>query len=207
MNPRMRSALFAAIVLALVLLGWVAIQVARNSSATAGRIEEFVKARDLKGRPGSERADLLRRLEGMVNGLSMDERRKWWEGGAWRKWFEEMTDIEKGQYIDATMPTGFKHMLTDFEDLPDSRRKVFIDETMKKLRDEHRVVTDREPGRDTSMYGTNDPPVLSPELERRARTIGLKTLYTQSSAETKAELAPFLEELQHQMERGKISFQ
>lgn len=204
----MRSVLLAVIVLALALLAWTGLQVARNSRrSTAERIEAYVGSKDLKGLSGSERADLLRRLEAMVNSLSMEERRKWWESGAWRKWFDEMTEIEKGQYVDATMPTGVQHMLNDFEGLPDVQRKAFIDDTMKKLRDEHRVVTDHEPGRDNPMYGTNTPPVLSPELERRARTIGLKTLYTQSSAETKAELAPFLEELQHQMQGGKVAFQ
>ena len=63
-------------------------------------------------------------------------------------------------------------------------------------------MTDREPGQVTSMYGTNSPPVLSAELERRARTIGIKTFYTESSAETKAELAPFLEELQRETQRA-----
>jgi hypothetical protein len=51
--------------------------------------------------------------------------------------------------------------------------------------------------------GINSAPI-SPELEAKIRTIGLNTFYSQSSAETKAELAPVLEELQHQMESGRV---
>ena len=71
-----------------------------------------------------------------------------------------------------------------------------------QLKATHRLVTDHEPGHTESMYGTNSSPVLSPELENRARMVGFKTFYVESSAQTKAELAPLVEELQHELEPG-----
>jgi hypothetical protein len=50
--------------------------------------------------------------------------------------------------------------------------------------------------------GGGPPQPISPELEQRIRTLGLQTYFTQSSAQTKAELAPLLEELQRVMEMG-----
>jgi hypothetical protein len=207
MNPRKRGPLYGVAALLALLLGGIAVfAFIQNSRVTAEKIEQYVQDKDFAALSGADRSERLRQLANMVNALSIEERRKWWLSGAWRKWFDAMNEREKGQYLDATMPTGFKQMLNVFEELPEARRKKFMDDAMKQLVESHRMTTDHEPGRETSMYGTNEPPVLTPDLEKRARTIGLKTFYTESSAQTKAELSPFLEELQHQMERGKVAF-
>ena len=185
------------------LLGWAGFAIAQHFKMDADKVMRFANSVDLAKLGAADRAEALRALEDKVNGLSIEERRKWWKEGSWRHWFDNMSETEKGQYIEATLPTGFKQMLSAFEELPEPKRKTIIDDMIKKLKEEHRMQTDREPGQDASAGGTNQPVVLSAELENRARTIGLKTFYAESSAETKAEFAPFLEELQHDLQSGR----
>jgi hypothetical protein len=197
--------LVTSFIMAILLVAWVGYGIAENSKMTADKVTQYANSTEPKGLSGTARAEALRQLEDMINRLPVEERRKWRRDGAWKKWLDEMTEVEKGQFIEATMPSGFKQWLDTFDGLPSDRRKQFIDDLTTHLRETHQLMTDREPGEVTSMYGTNSPPLLSAKLERSARTIGIKTFYTESSAETKAELAPFLEELQNETEGGKTS--
>ncbi len=184
-------------------LAWVGYVIAASSRMTADKVTQYANATELTGLSGADRAEALHRLEDMINRLSPDERRKWRRDGAWTKWFHEMTDVEKSRFIDATMPSGFKQWLDAFDGLPADQRQAYIDQLVEHLKATHELMTDREPGQTNSTFGTNSPPELSAKLKRSAQTIGIKTFYMESSAETKAELAPFLEELQRESSREK----
>ena len=100
------------------------------------------------------------------------------------------------------MPTGFKQMISAFEEMPEDKRKLAINDALKRMRSTNERINSAE--LQEGGPGTNRPPRLSPELEAKVRTIGLKTFYSQSSAQTKAEMAPLLEELQKTMESGRM---
>jgi len=111
-----------------------------------------------------------------------------------------MTEDEKAAFIEETMPTGFQQMLTSFEQMPTEKRRMAVEDALRRMKQANeRLQAD---GVAMPPPGTNGL-VLSPELQAKVRTIGLKAFYSQSSAQTKAELAPVLEELQRVMESGR----
>lgn len=175
-------------------------RIARNTRVTAEKVSAYVQATDLGKLTGEARAQALKRLADMLNALSAEERRRVRLERTTSGWFEQMTEAEKGAFIEATMPTGFKQMLTAFEQLPEDKRRKTVDDAMRRLRESRDQPQTRGGG---GPAGTNAPPVLSEDLQAKVRTIGLKTFYSQSSAQTKAELAPVLEELQRVMESGR----
>ncbi|HWX20889.1 MAG TPA: hypothetical protein VN578_13400 [Candidatus Binatia bacterium] len=201
-NPRWRPVIFT--VVAVVAIWVVAIAgyaLARHAKMTAEKVKAYVESVELSKLSGDTRAKAIRRLEEMLNGLSPEERQKArLERLAW-SWLREMSEEEKAGFIEATMPTGFKQMLSAFEQMPDDKRRKAVDDALRRLRD----IQNRLPGSagDPNPPGTNAGPVLSEDLQAKVRTIGLKAFYTQSSAQTKAELAPVLEELQRVMESGR----
>ena len=176
-------------------------RIARNAKMTAEKVKAYAESVDISKLSGEARAKAIRDLADKLNALSMDERRKArLERITWT-WFDRMTEDEKAGFIEATMPTGFKQMLTSFEQLPEEKRRRSIDDALRRLREARDQLAAGQGVRNPS--GSNSPPVLSPELQTKIRTIGLKTFYSQSSAQTKAELAPVLEELQRIMESGR----
>ena len=170
--------------------------IAQNSRMTAEKVTAFAASVDLSKLSPADRAKAIRELADRINKLSYEERQRMRADRSGDRWFVQMTEEEKGQFIEATMPTGFKQMISAFEEMPEDKRRRAIDDALKRLR-EARAQAGGANG------GTNRPPI-SPELEAKVRSIGLKTFYSQSSAQTKAELAPVLEELQRTMESGRF---
>ncbi|MFN7137834.1 MAG: hypothetical protein ACK4UN_00690 [Limisphaerales bacterium] len=205
MSSRYRPLILAGIGLFSVwLIAMAGFFIARNSKVTAEKVREYVDATDLSKLSGASRAKAIRELADKLNKLSIEERRRARLDGFVRGWFNQMTEDEKAEFIELTMPTGFKQMITAFEQLPEEKRRKTIDDAMKRLRTQRE--RDRESaalrGETDSQSSTNEP-ALSKELQDKVTTIGLKTFYSESSAQAKAELAPLMEEIQRSMESGR----
>jgi hypothetical protein len=172
---------------------------------TAEKVRAYEESVDFSSLTGAARAKALKELEDKLNALSYEERQRLRMEHILGEWFDHMTEEERNQFLEATLPTGFKQMITAFQDLPDDKRRRLIDNSLNNLRNAKDGTPAKgwQNGTNTVASGTNSAPI-SPELEAKIRTIGLNTFYSQSSAETKAELAPVLEELQHQMESGRV---
>jgi len=162
-----------------------------NRKPTADKVRAYAEAVDFARLTGLARAKAIKDLADRLNALSYEERQRLRGERLMKDWFAQMTDEEKARFIEATLPTGFKQMIGAFEQMPDDKRRKMIDDALKNLRS----------GKNRPA---GDPSQVSPELEAKIRTIGLNSFYSQSSAQTKAELAPLLEELQRQMESGRM---
>ena len=201
-DRRKRPLLIGVVVIAAAwLLALAGYTVAKNSKMTAEKVRAYAASVELSRLSGEARARALRELAAKLNALSPEERRRARMDRVWQAWFEEMTEEEKGTFIDATLPTGFKQMLASFEQLTEEKRRKAIDDAMKRMKEAQERMQEGEEPREA---GTNRPSVLSEELQQKAAKIGLKTFYSESSAQTKAEMAPLLEELQRMMESGRM---
>src|ERR1041385_1864412 len=91
-------------------------------------------------------------------------------------------------------------MISAFEKLPQERQQRMVDQAIKQMREdrEKMIANGGAP-----QAGTNQI-ILSEELRQKVTTMGLKTFYSESSAQTKAELAPLLEEMQQMMQGGRM---
>jgi hypothetical protein len=205
-SPRRRIVWYA---VAVVLIGWAialtGFQIAKHTRMTSEKVAAYLRGVDLGRLNADGRSRALRELARKMNALSLEERHRARISGDWDKWFAAMTDDEKVRLIEATLPSGFKQMLNSFEALPEAKRRQAIDRAMAQLKKARLEQQGEpfEPGPDGERPGERMED-LSPELQQRVVEIGLKSYYSQSSAQTKAELAPLLEEMQQLMESGML---
>jgi hypothetical protein len=139
----------------------------------------------------------------LLNALGYDDRRHARMDAEWQRWFQEMTDAEKTAFLEATLPTGFDQMFKAFEKMPEDKRQRAVADAMRRLRE----AREDESKRDQILRPEGEragppPPPLSPDMQKKVVQIGLGAYFSQSSAQTKAELAPLLEEMQRAMESG-----
>ena len=190
-TPRQRTIWYAIVAIALAwTLALTGVFIARKSKQTAERVDQFVNAMNLQSLSAAERAKRLHELVDKLNSLSPEERRKWHLD---RDFFRQLTDEEKMWFIDAILPSEMHIVLEQFDEMPKEQRQQQIDKCLEQLRARPGPKRDR---------GTNEI-TLSPEVEKQLRTVGLKSFYSGSSAQAKAELMPLLLEVQHQFESGR----
>jgi len=82
--------------------------------------------------------------------------------------------------------------------MPTDKRQRVVDQAVKQMKEAQQKL-----GAGGQTTGGNGA-ALSPELQEKVTKIGLKSFYSQSSAQTKAEVAPLLEEMQRAMESGRM---
>ena len=179
--------------------GWL---VSNRSKATAEKVAAYMHKNDLSKLAPEQRARALGELARQVAVLPIEERRKTRMDEAWEKWFDEMTESEKGAFIETTLPSGFKQMLASFEQLPEEKRRKAVNDALRDLRKAREAALNDEPSE--LRINRSRSPELSEELQQKVVKIGLQAFYTESSAQTKAELAPVLEEMQRLMESGAL---
>jgi hypothetical protein len=202
MSPRYKILIYGvSSFLAVWLIAFGVFHIAAGRKVTIEKVRSYAGSVDLSRLSAAERAKAIARLAAMLNALSYDERREARMGRLWENWFAQMTDEERAQFIELTMPTGFKQTIAAFEKMPEEKRQRAINEALRGLRDAQAQIK-----KSGGQLASTNTPALSEDLQKRITTIGLKTFYSDSSAQTKAELAPVLEEMQRMMESGQFVF-
>jgi len=197
LNPRQRPVFLAVAALAVIWIVAIAgYEIAKNAKVTPEKVRAYIAAVDFSQLSAADRAAAIQKLAAMLNALTLDERQSLRLDHM--TWFAKMSEAEKGQFLEATLPTGFKQMLTAFEALPADKRQRVVDQAAKQLKDDSAKNAADGQSPEANNRG------LSPELQEKVTKIGLQSFYSQSSAETKAELAPLLEEMQRAMESGRL---
>lgn len=192
------------IALAVIATAWAlavaGMAVARQLKVTPESIQRYLAKVDFAKLSAEERKVVIQKLAAMLNALTPEERRAVRMNRAFDSIFRAMNDSEKGEFMELTLPAGFNQMLSAFEQLPEDKRRKAIDDTLKRMREEAAMAATLDDSGELAPAG----PELSPELRNKLVKLGVKTFMDQGTPSTKAELQPVLEEIQRNMESGRL---
>jgi hypothetical protein len=172
--------------------------VARHLKVTPDKVRIYLAGLDFAKLTPEQRRAALRRLAGMLNALSPEDRRAARMNREFAAFFRALDDAERGELLELTLPSGFNQMLSAFEQLPEDKRRKAVEDTLRRMREQAAA------GESGEGDVTPGEPELSPELRERMVKVGVKTFMEQGSPETRAELQPVLEEMQRNMEAGRL---
>jgi hypothetical protein len=156
------------------------ILLARQAQPTAESVSKFAAAHPVASLQGEARARHLERLADQINRLAFEDRRELRMNRAQDETFRALTPEEQARFLDRTLPSGMTQMMEAFNKMEPAKRKRFVDRALEEMR---------------SHAPAEAPPVNDAHLQRIVAE-GLKAFYNDSSAETKMDLAPLIEEMQ-----------
>src|SRR5438309_2780580 len=107
--------ILALAVVAIWIVALTGFTLAKHSKMTAEKVRAYTQSVDLSKLSAADRGRAIHKLADKLNALSAEERQHAQLERVAKDWFDQMTEQEKSEFIEATMPAGFKQMLTAFE--------------------------------------------------------------------------------------------
>jgi hypothetical protein len=163
---------------------------ARSRKPTPDRLLAYVETHAIEGKSSQDRGKVIESVATQLNGLSYDERREIRINRRLDQFFRSLSADEQTRFLDLTLPEGFKQMMDALNKMDREKRKQFVERTLKEMqKQEGRETSDEE--RERFLEDRNAQKIIDQ---------GLKSFYSEASAETKLDVAPILEQMQRNLQ-------
>ncbi|MHA3775354.1 hypothetical protein ACXR0O_27845 [Verrucomicrobiota bacterium sgz303538] len=129
----------------------------------------------------------MKSVADQLNGLTYEQRREVRMGKQLDKFFRTLSPEEQSRFLDLTLPTGFKQMMEAFNKMDAEKRKRFVDRALEDMR--------KDGGNDG-----RDPD--DPHVQKMVQE-GLRSFYSDASADVKMDFAPLIEQMQKNLQWGR----
>ncbi len=175
----------ALLLLAVWLVAGGAMWWAKAHKPTPESLAAYVEKLDVATQPAATRAKEMEKIAKQLNTLTYAQRREVRMNRKLDKFFRQLAPEEQARFLDLTLPEGFKQMMEALNKMDPMKRKQFVNRALKDLQDED----GEAPGR-----------LDQSEHAQRIVEQGLKSFYSEASIATKMDLAPLIEQFQHNLQ-------
>jgi hypothetical protein len=164
---------------------------ANSKKTTPESLMTYVDKHPMNDLAKEDREKVLEKTAKQINALDYEQRREMRLRGKLDSYFKTLNPDEQSRFLDLTVPEGFKQMMDALNKMDRDKRQRFVERALKDLRENQPENITEE---DRQKF----------EQDKNAQKIidqGLKSFYSDASAETKMDLAPLIEEMQRNIQR------
>jgi hypothetical protein len=164
---------------------------ANSNKATPESLMAYVDKHPMKDLPKDDREKVLEKTAKQINALDYDQRREMRVSRKLDTYFKSLNPDEQSRFLDLTLPEGFKQMMDALNKMDREKRQKFVDRALRDMRE-------------NQPENVSEEDRMKFEQDKNAQRIidqGLKSFYSEASAETKMDLAPLIEEMQRNIQR------
>ena len=154
---------------------------------TPQSVTAFLDGSDIAARSGRDRERTIQRAESQLNDLNPEQREELQRNGSTRRFFGALTKEEQNAFLDATLPADFKQLMEVFTKMDPAKRKEFVTGAVDEIK---------------KHAGDAPPPGIDDNMRAKVVDQGLKSFYTDANADTKIDMAPLIEQMQHNLQFG-----
>jgi hypothetical protein len=158
---------------------------ARSTKPTPERLAAYIERHPLDGQSPANRLRAIDSVADQLNALSYEQRRQIRGGRKLDHFFRTLTSEEQARFLDRTLPTGFKQMMEAFNKMTPEKRRQFVEKTLAEMK---------------KQEGEERPPDVDDQNVEKIISEGLKSFYTEASAEVKMDFAPLIEQMQKNLQ-------
>lgn len=155
----------------------------KKSTPTAESVAAQMESAGLSGQSSAERSVTIGKVAERLNRLDFEERQKLRRQKTPQTFFTSLTEAERLDFLDRTLPAGFQQMMEAFNRMEPAKRRKMVERALAGMEREDRP-----------------PPDLDDQMTQKMVDQGLRSFYNDASAETKLDLAPLIEQMQVRMQ-------
>lgn len=180
------------VVVGVLVVLWIAVGAVisgvRANRPTPEKITAYLASHSLIDASPQQRARTIDHVANSLNRLDFESRRSLQRSEPMRRFFDSLTDSERNDFLDRTLPEGFRQVMLALNKMTPEKRREIVERALENLKN------GRGPGDDVER------PPADEAMVRKIVAQGMTSFYEEANASVKLDFAPVIEQIQQSLQ-------
>jgi hypothetical protein len=181
-----RTARVIGILVAIWIVAGAVVWTIRTNRPTPEKIQNYLATHPLNETSGTQRAAEIGKIADRLNRLDFEQRQKLQRTTEMRAFYRSLTDAERSDFLDRTLPEGFRQVMLALNKMTPEKRSEIVERALRNI----------EKGR---SEGEDAPSPVNDAMMKKIVSQGMMSFYEEANADVKLDFAPVIEQIQQSL--------